>query len=104
MAAPFGSLPEKLDCKYPYQNECLCRVDLAGEASKYLTSCVVKDCTVGPPDADVSSMMSNYNSYCLSNGFDVTAAPAVATSASSSSNNGAFYCLEELHCHDDLSA
>jgi len=104
VAAPFGSLPEKLDCKYPYQNECLCRVDLAGEASKYLTSCVVKDCTVGPPDADVSSMMSNYNSYCLSNGFDVTAAPAVATSASSSSNNGAFYCLEELHCHDDLSA
>lgn len=90
VTAPFGSLPEKLDCSYPYQNECLCRVDLAGVASKYLTSCVLKGCTAGPADADVSSVMGIYNSYCLSNGFDVTAAPAVATSAGSSSNNGVF--------------
>jgi len=91
VTAPFGSLPVTLGCNYPYQNECVCRVDLAGVASNYLSSCVPSQCTVGPADADMSSMMSIYNSYCKSNGFDVTAAPAVATSASSSRNDGAFH-------------
>ncbi|KAL2201883.1 hypothetical protein CC79DRAFT_1377342 [Sarocladium strictum] len=63
VAAPFGSLPVELDCDYPYQNECLCREDLAGVASKYLSSCVPRQCTVGPAEADLSSMMSIYNSY-----------------------------------------
>jgi len=30
------------------------------------------------PEGDISVVLSIYNSYCVSNGFDVTAAPAAA--------------------------
>jgi hypothetical protein len=91
VTAPFGSLPEKLDCSYPYQNECVCRVDLAGMASKYLTSCVSR-CTAGPVEGDLSTMMSVYNSYCMANGFDVTAAPAFTTPTGTSGTTGKSPC------------
>ncbi|KAK5657971.1 hypothetical protein OQA88_2524 [Cercophora sp. LCS_1] len=68
----------ELGCVYPYQNECLCRTDLASVASKHLSSCGTTYCTVGPPEGDISMAISVYNSYCVENGFDVTAAPAVA--------------------------
>lgn len=68
----------ELGCVYPYQNECLCRTDLASVASKHLSSCGDTYCTVGPASGDISTAIGLYNSYCVSNGFDVTAAAAVA--------------------------
>ncbi len=45
----------ELGCAYPYQNECLCRTDLALAASKQLSSCGETYCTVGPASGDVST-------------------------------------------------
>ena len=73
-----GDLIGKLGCKYPYQNDCLCRADLGGVATKHLSSCGTTRCTVGPPDGDISSALSIYNSYCLANGYEVTKAQAQA--------------------------
>ncbi|KAK4451277.1 hypothetical protein QBC34DRAFT_458925 [Podospora aff. communis PSN243] len=87
----------ELGCVYPYQNECLCRPDLASAASKHLSTCGSTYCTVGPASGDISTAIGLYNSYCVANGFDVTAVAAVApkttlatqTNQGSGSTNGA---------------
>jgi hypothetical protein len=68
----------ELGCVYPYQNECLCRPDLASAASKHLSTCGSAYCTVGPASVDISTAIGLYNSYCVANGFDVTTVAAVA--------------------------
>ncbi|KAK4223415.1 hypothetical protein QBC38DRAFT_487707 [Podospora fimiseda] len=79
-----GDLIGLFGCKYPYQNECLCRTDLAPAASKHLTTCLDARCTVGPATGDIATAISVYNSYCVANGFEVTAAPAAAVAKTTS--------------------
>ncbi|KAK3994300.1 hypothetical protein QBC44DRAFT_392820 [Cladorrhinum sp. PSN332] len=79
-----GDLIGQFGCRWPYQNDCLCRTDLAPAASKYLSTCCDAYCTVGPATGDISTVISLYNSYCVSNGYEVTAAvaaPAKTTAA-----------------------
>lgn len=80
----------ELGCVYPYQNECLCRPDLAPAASKHLSTCGSTYCTVGPASGDISTAIGLYNSYCVANGFDVTAVAAVApkTTLATQTNQG----------------
>ena len=80
----------ELGCVYPYQNECLCRPDLASAASKHLSTCGSAYCTVGPASVDISTAIGLYNSYCVANGFDVTAVAAVApkTTLATQTNQG----------------
>lgn len=61
-------------CMWPYPNDCLCRTDLAPAASKHISTCCDTYCTAGPASGDISIAISVYNSYCVANGFDVTAA------------------------------
>ncbi|KAK0638940.1 hypothetical protein B0T16DRAFT_462661 [Cercophora newfieldiana] len=79
----------ELGCVYPYQNECLCRPDLASAASKHLSTCGSTYCTVGPASGDISTAIGLYNSYCVANGFDVTAAAvAPKTTLATQTNQG----------------
>ena len=81
----------ELGCVYPYQNECLCRTDLASAASKHLSTCGETYCTVGPPSGDISTAIGLYNSYCIANGFEVTAAAAAPkTTAAGQTNKGQY--------------
>ncbi|KAK4164075.1 hypothetical protein QBC43DRAFT_353770 [Cladorrhinum sp. PSN259] len=90
-----GDLIGLFGCRYPYQNECLCRTDLAPAATKHLSTCCDARCTVGPATGDIATAISVYNSYCVANGFEVTAAVAVpakttaAGSAPTQSKQGA---------------
>jgi hypothetical protein len=71
-------------CAYPYPNECLCRADLAPQATKHLSTCCDAYCT-GGADVDITSAIQVYYSYCGANGYDVKvaaeAAPATTTMA-----------------------
>jgi len=80
-----GDLIGLFGCRYPYQNECLCRTDLAPAATKHFSTCMDARCTVGPATGDISTAISIYNSYCVANGFEVTAAVAVPAKATTTS-------------------
>jgi hypothetical protein len=70
---PYSYLPAVLDCPSPILNACVCRTDLASSASSALTSCVNQGCSSNP--ADVSSVVSLYNSYCSVNGYTENVTP-----------------------------
>jgi hypothetical protein len=65
-------------CGFPQQNECFCRADLGPAASKHISTCASTYCTAGGPDGDIATAINIYNSYCLANGFGVTAVPTTA--------------------------
>lgn len=91
--AYFGlnDLQSKLGCGgNPFQNECLCRTDLASAANKHLSTCCDAACTVGPSNGDITSAISVYDSYCLANGYDVTAAANLAPAKATPTNQGTF--------------
>lgn len=93
-----GDLIGLFGCRYPYQNECLCRTDLAPAATKHFSTCMDARCTVGPATGDISTAISIYNSYCVANGFEVTAAVAVpaktTTTAGSQATKGNYPTYE----------
>jgi hypothetical protein len=63
---------EGLGCAAPWPNACLCRLDLAPQASRYITSCCSKYCTVGnAAGGDIASAVGLYESYCVKNGYQV---------------------------------
>lgn len=87
-------------CGWPYPNECLCRADLAPQATKHLSSCCDTYCT-GAANVDISSAIEVYYSYCGSNGYDVQASavaaeagPAATTQASKSSRKCLSFSIE----------
>lgn len=76
-------------CGYPLPNECLCRADLAPQATKHLSTCCDSYCT-GGADVDISSAIQVYYSYCGANGYEVKAAAeaAEATTTMATQTNG----------------
>jgi hypothetical protein len=81
-------------CGYPYPNECLCRADLASQATKHLSTCCDTYCT-GGADVDVSLAIQVYYSYCGANGYDVKAAaeavPAPAATTMATQTKGRLF-------------
>jgi hypothetical protein len=73
-------LPANIGCPYTYLNACACRTDLQSSASSYLTQCVDQQCSSDP--SDLSSAISLYDSYCVSNGYPLL--PAISTTAATS--------------------
>jgi hypothetical protein len=73
----YNDLPAGLDCPSPILNACVCRTDLASSASSLLTSCANQGCSSNP--ADVSSVVSLYNSYCSANGYTENVTPYSTT-------------------------
>jgi hypothetical protein len=78
-----GGLPGQIGCpfSYVYLNQCACRTDLQPSASTFLTGCVNNGCSRDP--SDLSSAISLYDSYCVSNGFALVTVPASTTAATS---------------------
>jgi hypothetical protein len=75
----FGAqqVQDGIGCAANPPNECWCRTDLFTLATSYLSSCVSSSCTVGGWEADYSSAVSFYGSYCRGAGFTaVEDAPA----------------------------
>lgn len=61
----------------PIYNDCMCRQDLQGSATSFLSSCVSSRCDGDP--LDISSAVSIYTAYCTGAGYvqaGVTAAPS----------------------------
>ncbi|KAH8900844.1 hypothetical protein GQ53DRAFT_815693 [Thozetella sp. PMI_491] len=50
--------------------------------------CAAPWCTIGPAGPDISSAVALYDSYCESNGFDVTAAASPTSSTPGAANTG----------------
>lgn len=87
----------KFGCAWPYQNDCFCRADLGVAATKHFSSCGTARCTVGPSDGDISTMISIYNSYCLSNGYEVT--KVQAQQAAPTGASGTFFVSTQPQGH-----
>lgn len=89
-------------CIWPYMNECLCRADLAPQATKHLSTCCDTYCT-GAADVDISSAIQVYYSYCSDNGYDVKAsaeaaeAGIVPVKTTAASGNGLFYLRHQCY-------
>jgi hypothetical protein len=60
-----SGLVNGLDCRYPYQDSCVCRPDLGPLASSFLTKCVNSRC--GSVTVDVDLAISLYDDYCSRN-------------------------------------
>jgi hypothetical protein len=82
------SLGIKFGCGFPLENECVCRTDLIEAATKHFSSCASKDCTVGPPEGDISTIISVHRSYCQSNGFTFTGLAAQPTTGGKQLSRG----------------
>lgn len=82
----YGSSGDKLNkylgCTYPYVEECYCRPSFESVASSFLTSCVVKSCTISVDNAQRA--VSVYNHYCASAQVGPALSPATTTSPGSS--------------------
>jgi hypothetical protein len=65
MSRPMGggsNLPRMMQCASPVYNDCMCRTDLASEASDHLTKCINTECSGSM--ASIASAVSLYGSYC----------------------------------------
>lgn len=67
-------------CPETYLGACACRTDLQPSAFSYLTQYVNQQCSSNP--SDLSSAISLYDSYCVSNGFPLVT--AISTTAATS--------------------
>jgi hypothetical protein len=76
-----GDLALNIGCPYPVLNACVCRTDLQRSASIYLTQCVDQGCFSDP--SDLSSAISLYDSYYVSNGLPLLLVQAFTTAATS---------------------
>jgi hypothetical protein len=81
-----AALPNALQCADffgPPYNDCVCRADLWGTVSSFLTSCANKFCT--GDTADINSAVSIYTAYCDAALATTTAAASAAASSQTAS-------------------
>jgi hypothetical protein len=68
-----------LQCDYPVLNECYCATASAAAATAFLSSCINAGCSSGDASYEITSAISIYDNYCLTAGYTLPGAAAVAT-------------------------